>query len=309
MYNIEQKVNDLKLAVAVNGEKLVSSKYTDKEIEDQFMLIMNQKVFSVSLLLDKMEAIVSNVSNTLSIDDAMNSITSDIYELVGWDKLPSIIPEFWYSFGSAPFTLEGNKNKKLDPKKGHKGMDDIFDNKFDGDGYNQLLNIPNFINSLESKVKKKFATKKTHSVSEFRTVDAIEEELPVKKAKEAAEFLFNDKTIQMSERLLAFEKYGEEQSYIYNPENRFLNKIFDIYQEMDYCEKHEIIYCHSIIEWWIYNLQAQRCFIDYSKNRFHPKIKKEKRNYTPSKEAIKRLSTYYTEILISEGVSKFEFDW
>ena len=70
-----------------------------------------------------------------------------------------------------------------------------------------------------------------------------------------------------------------------------------------------MVNCIQIVEWWIETLKEDRSFISYKENKYHPKIKRKKRNYTPSKKAIERLKNYYTNIIIEEGVASFELDW
>ena len=74
-------------------------------------------------------------------------------------------------------------------------------------------------------------------------------------------------------------------------------------------ERHEIVYCANVIEWWIECLSYRKTKIDYHKNRFHPELKQEYRNYKPSEESINRLYRYYMEKIFLYGIGKFDFDW
>lgn len=311
---MNQKVKDLRIAVAVDGKNLVDPNFTDQQIEDQINLIMNQKIFSNQTIIDKISELILKVSDNLSIDDAVEWVKVKTYEFVNCTNLPKYDPEFWKHFGSAPFSLTRYKNTNinLDPSKGHKGMDEIFDDKFENGGFNQLCTVYYQLNNVKNSIEelRKFKKLRTENViSEFRTLDEIEENLPVKKAKIAAKILFKDKTVSMKERLNTFENYGDTNCFIYHPKNKNLNKIFEIYHESGYHERHENVSCTQIIDWWIDNLTSKRCFIDYSKNSCHPSLKRIKRNYKPSKNAIERLYNYYIEILLLEGVSQFELDW
>lgn len=115
---------------------------------------------------------------------------------------------------------------------------------------------------------------------------------------------FKDKSKHLSERIKSFEKYGDCKQYIFHPKNILLNRIFKIYIEQDYIQRDDIIECSSIIEWWLSELEMNRCHI----STYLPTILKEKRNYKPSQEAIKRLEKYYYECLFTEGITRFKFN-
>jgi hypothetical protein len=106
-----------------------------------------------------------------------------------------------------------------------------------------------------------------------------------------------------------FNIHGESETYLFNPTDFRLAKIFEIYTEVYEPERHTDIECSEVIEFWIQELKEKRCEIDYSQNKYHPSLRREERNYIPSSEAILRLKTFYLEKLFLEGIGSFTFDW
>lgn len=149
-------------------------------------------------------------------------------------------------------------------------------------------------------------------ISTFKNLNDLEENLSVKKIQGEAKIFIQDESKALKERLKVFAKYGEKKSYIHRPLHPGLHKIFHIALEYDagmYVERHETVDCFDVIDWWIQELSEDRCEISYLRNEYHPELLKETRNYIPSKEAIKKLQTYYEGILLKEGIVSFEFDW
>ena len=117
-----------------------------------------------------------------------------------------------------------------------------------------------------------------------------------------------DKTKSFEERLKAFTKLGEQDSSIFHPTNRDLKIIFDVYGENGWVERHQIIECEHIVEYWIDKLRNNRCHLDWT-NKYHPKVATSTRNYTPNQKAIDRLYRFYIEKLFLDGIGSFEWDW
>lgn len=144
--------------------------------------------------------------------------------------------------------------------------------------------------------------------SMYNSLDEMEEELSVKKIGAEAVIFYLDKTKNFEERIKVFEKYGDEDSFVYEPIDEVLFKIFEAYCDGLDAERRSNIECIDIINWWIdYKLKKQR--IKFVKFTDCDKIKGKKRNYIPSKIAIERLRKYYTEKLFIEGIARFQFDW
>lgn len=309
-----KKVEDLKNSYTVECKPLLSKKWTDDEIDAQITTVMEQEFFTEDELIKNMENIVIKSSHDLDIKERVEWIKKEIYKLIGWDKLTPLKDKFWENFSSAPYFIDKNDSNKpllkLKKDKGAKGMDEIFGNRFE-ECYG-ISDVNYFIESLTERFqleeKLKNENKKIYS-SPYNNVEEIIDTLPIKKATEAGRIFWMDKTKPLKERIKAFEEYGEKESCIYEPENRFLSKIFNIYLEQGYLQRHENVSCINIVKFWIEKLKSGRTFIDYSKNSYHPSIKNEKRNYKPSKEAVDRLSNYYLEALFVGGVSEFELDW
>jgi len=145
--------------------------------------------------------------------------------------------------------------------------------------------------------------------SNFKDLNDLEENVTVKNIKTEAKKFYMDKTKDFKKREKVFSKHGKSNDYIYHPIDSNLKKIFDIYFENDYLDKHQIVKTLDVIKNWIETLSDSRSIIDYSKNKYHPNIKSTERNYTPSDKAIERLYRFYAEKMFLEGVSEFEFDW
>lgn len=296
-----------------NHIKPNSKVFSDLEIENQLITFMSQNVFSNSDLIDK-ESVIFKSLKFLDYKTDFDNYKTALYNLVGWTGLTQLDGNFWTKFGSAPFFISDTNKQLVEMQKkyGACGLNELFGKDRFSNGYHQTYTIPNLLGSFKikwedaSKINNK---KNTIYTSTYNTIDEMEEILSVKKIKEEAENFYLDKTKSIEERCKAFSKYAEKETYIHEPKNPYLKKMFEIFSEDDSMERHQNINCIDIVEWWIETLINTRSFIDYSKNQYHPSIKSKKRNYKASKTAINRLKLYYIEKLFLEGVGSFEFDW
>lgn len=333
---LEEKVKDVKNSFTVEGVPLIKSNrftaeeykafktqhhgwhlnpkehtYSDEEIRDQVYTMMNQNVISKSTLKE----LYDSLSKDFKYQDlaAEKEIARQkIYQKLGWDKMTPINMEFWKCFGSAPFFISDTNKKlvKYQELYGAKGMNEIFDDRFEKTyHYYSVNNYFQQFDSVWNSGKEIYDLAHTTFTSPYNSVDEMEEELPVKKIKAAAENFYLDKTKDFEERLKAFDKYGDKETYIFRPQDVRLNKIFDIYFEQDYVQRHETVNCLSIIEWWIDSLADERTHISYVNNKYHPDLESSERNYVASENSINRLRKYYIEKLILEKTATFEFDW
>lgn len=309
-FDLQKKVNDLRAAVDVSGKPLIGKQWTDEQVASQIKLLIEQTRLADHELQTFMQGLIPCIPEVLTVPQAVAWCKDKIYTKINWPA-SGPLDKFWQNFGSAPYTTKGVKHQNVDPKKGHKGMDEIFDDAFEP-GSHTLYAVPRFLADLPHTLQKNIelaAARKKVVTSVFRTLDEIEEECSVKKAPAAAKTLWQDKTIPMPERLQAFDKYGKGGGYIHSPHHPALHRIFDQYFEMDYCQRHEQISCSAVIEWWLEELEEQRCSVDYSGNSYHPELVRVDRNYTPREAALTRLENIYLELLMVEGVANFEFDW
>ncbi len=309
--DLENKIIDLRNSLTVEGKPLIKKKWNDAQIKSQIELLMNQKVYSTDALHKKIEELVKLVPDELTIEEAQKWISQQMYEFVNWKN--EYLADFWSGFGSAPYTLRGTKNEKLieGQKLGAKGMDEIFGKAFEN-GYSMTYNLNNFLYDVTHTIgyhRNMKALKAQVFTSPYKNLEEIVDSLPEKKAKDAGRVFYMDKTKPLKERIEAFNKYGEKESSIHEPQHLSLNEIFNIYSEQGYYQRHEMINCLRVIDWWIESLKKGRCEIDYSKNEYHPTLKIHKRDYTHSKKAIEKLQLAYYEILFAEGVANFELDW
>ncbi len=309
---LQQKVIDLRNSVTVEGKPLVAKKWSDEQVASQIELLLNQKVFSSDKLDKQLEVKLKLIPQNLSIDESVEWIKKEMYTLVNWVDY-TYIPDFWKEFSSAPYTMKFNNNPILTKamESGAKGMDEIFDNKFEK-GFSMTYQLNNLLYYVKNRIEEDIEMKKIKSTiysSPYKNVEEIIDSLPEKKAKEAGRVFYLDKTKPMEARIKAFDKYGDKPRSIHQPSHPSLMRIFDIFNENSYYQRHEMVNCLSVIEWWMENVQVGKTVIDYSQNQYHPSLKKKKRKYAPSKAGMKRLENAYIEILFVEGVSEFELDW
>ncbi len=311
---MQQKIQDIRNSVSVDGKPLLDPKITfsDEEIESQISLLLEQNTISAPELKNIVTDLIIKIPDDFDIDKAVEQITEKLYEIVNWTG-KQVNRNFWKNFSSAPFTHKGTTNKKLVDARanGAKGMDEIFGMKFHR-GYSMIYELPQIIQKLKEKLEYKFKMRDLRNTvfsSPFKSVDHIEEETPVKRIEEVARIFYMDKTKPMKERKKAFSKWGKKNTWIHRPENPAMNKIFALYFEQDMIQRHEKVECESVIEWWLESLSENRCKADYSRNQYHPEVKETERNYEPSEKNIDRLENLYMDILFREGIGSFEYDW
>jgi len=292
----------------------VSKTWSDEEIEEQILAMLNQKEVSEKAL----QECINTFYKTLPYENFEKEellFKKFLLDFMGWKKFNTLHPSFWNEFGSAPYSISiDDRNKNLKYWKEHYGacgMQEIFGDKF-SKVYHLIYAPKNHFNSFkenwQAEANLRIEAKKVYS-SPYNSLDELEENCSVKKIKEEAKKFYLDKTKDFDERIKVFQSHGESEDWIFTPQNSDLKKIFEIYMETSEVNHNENISCISIVESWLSNLQSKRCKIDYSQNQYHPKINSTTRNYTPSKEAIEKLTRYYFEKLFIENVSSFDFDW
>lgn len=305
----KDKIKDIRNLADVSGKYVVKNTLSDEKIAEQYHTYLNMTRLTENQLNKFMYSAINKLPLNLSKEQFVKELTNKVYAKLGWDKLTPINNTIFYNLGSVWFETRYFEEKFSHLiKTGTKGLLHVFEN-YDSDTIHFATNIKYHIESMYDVyiLKNKSADKNIQS--SFKDLNDLEENCSVKKMETEAPIFYKDKTKSLDLRLQVFDKYGKEHSYIYEPKNNILKEIFEIYHEQCENQRHENISCGDIIEWWFYQLQKNRLEIDYSSNKYHPNLKKTKRNYTPSVEAITRLKNYYNELLILEDVASFEFDW
>lgn len=287
--------------------------WTDEEIYQQIKTMLHQKYLSDS----ELENHYQQFFKTLKFENYENDVQllRDYFtELFEWNGLVPLNPDFWARFASAPYFIMPTHNQKLVEAKelyGACGMREIFDDSFENSGYTKAYYINNKIYSFKQDWLSQaeiIKEKATIYSSPYKNLEDFQENVTIKNSTKEAKNFYMDKTKNINDRITIFNEFGEKDSCIHTPHNVGLRRMFDMYTENGWCERHEIIHCTNILEYWLENLEDYRCSLDWS-NKYHPKLVKKMRNYKPSKVAIERLRNYYLEQLFLEGIAKFEFDW
>ena len=278
-------------------DKVVNEKYSDQEIFDQLRVYFDTINLNELELRDKIEVFKCELPIDLSVEECKKLIKDYFNNLVGWSETKYMDIHFWSKFGGCqytqmPFLVENDT--------------DAFGVKLSLAGiiYNQL----NYFDGWYQDYCNRVTMRRTIFTSPYRNMDEMEEELSVKRIKEAAKNFYLDKTKDLYERIKVFANYGEDHSCIWYPADKDMNKIFQMYVENN-VERHEHIDSVDIIEWWIDLLSEKNTKISYKENKYHPKVISKFRNYVPTEESIDRLRKYYLEKLFIEGVGSFEVDW
>jgi len=296
-----------------------SKVFTDEEIGQQILTMLNTSSFNKDNLNDMFYKLLDNLPYKNENEEKLLFI-DNMYKIIGWNNSENdnlLVPmdeTFWKNFGSMPYVInDTDSNRKLVELKkrfGAAGAREIFGVKFDS-SYDIRTVIFNFIYNFSNEWKKQQSLKikkETLYSSIYNSLDEIEDNVVVKNIKSEAKKFYMDKSKDFDERCKVFSTHGENYTYIFQPIDRKLVKIFEAYNENN-LDRHSTIDTLYIIEWWIDTLSCERSIIDFSKNKYHPSIESSDRNYTPSKEAVERLNRYYTEKLFLEGISEFTFDW
>lgn len=302
------KIELLKKAVCVSGKPLLHGNPSDEKIDTEINILMGAIIRGNDEIKHETSRIYSKLDFSWDEKKAEEFIRETFYKFVGFNDGP-LDNNFWINFGSAPFYTKYVKDEYKN--KGSVGMDEIFGKQFEH-CYSYIYEIRDEISSLTNaftEKKKRLTQKKEIFSSPYKDLNELEENVVAKKIKDEAFVFFSDKTKSLENRLEVFKKYGKTHSYIHEPSNPDLARIFEIYKEREEMQRHETADCIRIVESWVNSLVKGRRKISYESNRHHPKIKGTVRNYTPSKESIERLKNYYLEILLEEGTSSFKFDW
>jgi len=304
---MEEKLKILKKCVCQDGEPIIPKGYSDEEVMENLYTLFNQNPISETFFDDLYEDYIKRVDISKSNSEITKEIKGEIYKKLGWDKLKPftiVLDYVGWAFETKHIASEAHK------KNGAIGLVDFFGKGFNTDNLNIEYKISVCIANIFSQINLKRDKLKSKSEkiepSKFNSLKEIDKYFDV--SKEIKKF-YKDSNRLFEEREQVFNKYGETSGSIHSPIDKDLSKIFDIYCESDYIDRHQTVGCDYVINSWIENLQYDRCRIDYSENQYHPTISKTKRNYKPSGAAIKRLYQYYMNKVMFEEVASFEFDW
>jgi hypothetical protein len=297
--SIERRIELLKDAIDVSGERLLPIGTKDEKISEQIDMLDNLIVYTRDEVKEKENTLYREAIklDPKTVNTFIETEVKNYFNCYNYDN------NFWIKFSSAPYYQKHEDEKG---RKGGVGMDTIFGSKFeDCDRYD----TDNLINLLKMNVEQyhKKNIKKTPKVSKYSCLGDFMK--IYEKIRIDAIIFYKDETQGFDERIKVFNKFGKKETYIYTPNNPNLKQIFDIMNEQDYFERHQTVECTYIVDCWVEYLEDKRCKISYNENRYHPKIIKTDRNYTPSNKAIERLRRYYYNIIMSENVAKFDFDW
>lgn len=301
MLKYPELVKKSRLLYTVSGKIAINPKYTDKELDEQITLLMESKPLNDS----EFELLTKYfIENNFPDEDMDNFITGKLN--LEFD----IINDVWKNFGNIAFH---KKYFKDSVSKTALGLFDVFDES----KYNKFSEVqkcfykfkPNVIR--HRKLIELKSNLKPHMNNMFGSYsdyfDAIDNAKKV--IEDDAVKFYMDPTKPLVDRIKLFNRLGKKNNYMYNPDNKNLNKIFQMSFEDDFLERHTTISCVDVIEEWIEGLKSKRTHIDYSKNEYHPSLETEQRNYNPSQESMDRLFEYYFNNLVIEGVSEFILDW
>lgn len=309
-----EKVNLLRDSIDVSGKRLLPNGTSDEKMDKQIDILLNVIKRTPDEINAQESRVISKIDYSRPKKEMVEFIKTEMMTFINLTGTPDRV--FWRNFGSAPFYQKYEDEKGKKGKKGGVGMDTIFGKKFE-DCYSMMFKVYELSDRMigqymEEKDRRNSPISKNIE-SKFNSLDDLEENLSVKKICAEAEIFWNDETKDLEERLGVFDKYGKKVNCIHSPSHRGLSRIFDMSSESDsggMCfERHEEVSCLEVVDWWIDTLIEGRSKISYNDNQYHPKIKSKKRNYTPSDEAIDRLSNYYKRIIMQEGVASLEFDW
>ena len=293
-----EKVNILRQIRTTGNQLAIDTKWTDSEIIEQLRTFFESTQRSSHEVTKHYNDFLRRIPLDMTVEEVKMAVQLEMYNFFGWINLTPMDMTFWSNMGRVNYA---NLAVLIEPTS-----QNYFSNI-----YNYGSTLYHILTHGVEPLYKKFVEirnlRDTVHTSIYNNMDEMEEELSVKKIHAAAKEFYLDKTKNFDERKKVFEKYGESIGSIYRPEDLDLGKIFDMYNENDN-ERHSIIGCLDIIEWWIEKVYCNKVELDYY-NRYHPKIVKSKRKYTPSDEACIRLTRYYTEKLFLYGISQFTFDW
>jgi hypothetical protein len=294
----------LKKATDVSGKKLIKENFTDKQIDDQISLLIGMKIRTEDSIKHEQSRIVNAIDYSLPKEDVYKFINSEMKNFLGFNG--EVIDSFWHGFGSALMYKEHESKSKANI-----GMDRIFGNSFDN-CYSFIYGHKTYIQSIiESYEFKASTSKKEVFSSPYNTLEELEENVTIKNGAAQAKIFWMDKSKSMEERMLAFETHGKCNDWMHQPKHMYLKQLFDymLSEEMEDIRRGAEEECSQFVDSWIYKLESNRVKISYAENQYHPKLVKTERGYKPSKAAIERLTNYYYEILMEEGISSFIVDW
>ena len=299
-----------RLLSTVGGDTILKGQddITDEQIDQQIQLLLDQKRLDFNEVME----------NYFKSNWVLNLSSAKLFvkQSYGWEH--DYNPDVFWNGGSVAF-MKKYFNKKYTYVKGALGWDDLFTDDIVGnwsacDRWHQLRNIFNVEGRLNDFLTEKENKNKLKSQDSYMFNTADEYLNAIENAKktivEDAQKYYLDPKNPIETRVKLFEELGKQDYCIFQPTNKRLREIFDYETcESDMYTRHEIVSCVGIIDSWLERLVDTRVEIDYSENEYHPKLKCPPRNYVASEEAIQRLRAKYFNLLVVDGVSKFELDW
>lgn len=306
-----QKIVDkVRMMWTVDGKKFIKDKsFSDERIDKQVRLVMDLKPVSEN----RWDILIQEAVATHELKPELFNpkITEQIMRNVLGFKYV-VDQQFWANSASVAYK---QKYFRFDSNKIPRtalGLHDVFGE----DNWEQYSNFQNhpqkFRKVVESILRTKKDSAKLKSQREYMFDNAAEYLNAIEKVQEViiddARKFYKDPKKPLDQRLTLFNKFGADENCIHSPNDKYLELIFQLYAEDGYIIKRESIECSSIVNWWIGELEYYRLSLDNS-NSCHPKLMTKTRNYTPSPIALAKIKERHMNVLISEGVSKFDFDW
>jgi hypothetical protein len=298
-------VEKVKLLYTGGGTPLIKpGVFSDDFIDGQVCLVMDEKKLSTK----EIDAIVRYCVNfNLSKEDSEKKLM----EFLNWGSKPD--EKFWRESGSIIIKKEYFKGCSGKIPSNALGWEDVFTWERHDTFSEQRILLYHFYESVETLRelnKQKMILKSQES---YMFDDARKYINAINNAKQTIEEdaikFYRDPKNNLEDRIKLFELLGGKKSFIFHPKNKELNQIFEMHQEQGYCDRHQTLSTWEIIEWWMEEIAENRLKVDYSANKYHPKLKQTERNYVPSSAALNQLRNRYFNMLVVEGISEFIFDW
>lgn len=285
MTNTERAEELLKMK-DVSGNILVNPKYSIEDAERQVELFLKLKPYNKNYVINLTDECFEQIGKV----DIEEYFYKRVKEIFNYDK--GLDLDFWYIFGRVSIV---NINEILPNFDKCYTLVYAIDNKF-----NEVLQ------SVEVHLQR---VNDEGGSSPYNSYDELVNSVVYAKIEEEAKNFYTDKSKDWGERLRVFNKFGYEEGYIFEPNHPKLKTIFDMYNDLDWTERHQRVECSDVIHWWMSKMVDNRIMVDYSKNEYHPSLKEDSRGYTPSKGSVDKLTRKYMELVMMERVNAYIFDW
>lgn len=284
--------------------------WSDEEIAQQLEIRLNQKVISEpEIRLWAWDFLKRCEMEDFEVDKKL--FQDSLYKLVNWSQPLDF--DFWQPFGHISPTIDDKSPLIFFREKyGACGLNEILGDKKGLENYMLLYLVTSTLKEFDEKWKsrkKSFDTRKMTFSSPFNSLCEIEDNVVLSQVQVVARDFYMDKSKDFEERIKVFDLCGKKDGYIYRPQDYDLASVFSIYFTHAHPERHEILFCSSIVKDWIEQLSENRILVSSWNNSTSPVLTETKRNYKPSKEASQRLFRYYMERLFANEISSFELDW